>query len=72
MTLLQQVFSRRSFLKLTTQLSALTMIPLHANARAEATRQMDEQPRGYGIGGYSQGSYPGATNMNYLPLVTKG
>lgn len=69
MTVIHYALTRRTFLKLVTQLSIM-MAGIHPRKALAAAEQqhITEQP-GYGAGNYSTGDYPGYTT--YLPFISK-
>lgn len=69
MIMLHRSLQRRTFLKLVGQLLAITaslrIRPTHAVQHPQAVVKV----RGYGVGAYNEGEYPGY--KMYLPLINK-
>ena len=62
--------SRRTFIKMTIQLSTLIILAERGAAVADIV-QTTTQATPYGAGAYGQGSYPGVQKI-YLPFISKG
>ena len=72
MQLLHRLITRRTFLRLSAALSVIAA-ELHMKKTSIASQLDQSIPElgGYGVGAYSQGSYPGTINKIYLPIVSK-
>ena len=71
MKLLHMLMTRRTFLQHSAALSIVTAKWRTKTDDASPLNQSIAQLGGYGVGTFGQGSYPGATNKNYLPFVSK-